>query len=664
MKTSFIPEELRRDHIVIALVGQPNVGKSTIYNQLTGAFQHVGNWPGKTVEVAWTKLKFNNEKIILVDLPGTYTLSGFTEEEEVAIDFILNERPDAIIVITDVSALPRNLYLFLQVLEITHRVVLVVNMMDEADRWGIRIDLNKIRKKFGIPTVGTIAIKGVGLNDMLKLAIEVAKNPPSPRKITYEGIEDYINEIAHLVGDEIGTYSPRYVAIRIMEGDVTLLESLPDDVKAKVSGVLDRMRFRFKRDPRLIIASERYRLIDEILLDTFTRKRLVDRLTERFDEIFFKRGLDIILSFIILFATFFVAYNIGYYFTEIFDTLLGHISDKLSNMLEGRVPTWSHSLIIEGVLGGVIFALTFLPLIFIFTMTLSFIENLGILARISLALDRFFSRFDASGKSFFPMVMGLACNVISVASSRVVPSKKEKLRVMVVSQFIQCPPRQVVIALILGLLFPPIIASILFGFFVIFGFALALILFRVLKILEGPAREEVPIELPPYRIPSIKILSKISWNRTIVFIKRAGLLIVIANIMLWILSNVPPNKPMEQSLLGIIGKYISIIFRPIGLGWKETIALIAGLAAKEITLGTLEFLYGDIGNMVSGALYSIPSLIAFLTIYAYYVPCIATMSAIKIESGSWRYMIRAIMISLLVAISLGYLVYGILRLIT
>ena len=663
MNKGFIPEDIRRDHIVVALVGQPNVGKSTIYNQLTGAFQHIGNWPGKTVEVAWTRLEFNGEKIVMVDLPGTYTLSGFTEEEEVAVDFILNEKPDAIIVITDVSALPRNLYLLLQVLEMTSKVVLVVNMMDEAERWGIRIDLNKIRSIFGIPTIGTVAIKGIGLNDMLRLAIRVAKNPPSPRKIRYGVLEEYICEIENYVRELEAPSKARYIAIKIIEGDTKLLERYPEDIKIKIVGVLEKIKFVFKRDPRLIIASERYKIIDEILLETFSRKRLVDRLTEKFDQVFFKRGIDLVLSFVILFATFFIAYQIGYYFTDLLDYVLSEIIlARISNFISPRVPQWGHSLIIDGVLGGMIFAITFIPLVFIFTFTLSFIENLGVLARISLALDRFFARFDASGKSFFPMVMGLACNVISVASSRVVASKKEKLRVMIASQFIQCPPRQVVIALILGLLFSPLIASLLFGLYVIFGFLLALIVFRVLRIFEGPAREELPIELPPYRIPSLKVISKISWNRTIVFIKRAGGLIVLANVVLWILSNIPPGVSIEQSIIGVIGKVVSIIFAPIGLEWRETIALITGLVAKEITLGTLEFLYGDMGILISTN--SIASILAFLTIYAYYMPCFATMAAIKSESGSWRYTAKAIIISISVAILLGYIVFAITKMLT
>ena len=190
-----IPEDLRKDSIVVALVGQPNVGKSTIYNQLTGALQHIGNWPGKTVEVAWSRVRFGDQNIILVDLPGTYTLSGFTEEEEVAVDFILNEKPDVVVVITDVSALPRNLYLLLQVLELTNRVIVVVNMLDEADRWGIKIDFGKLRRAFGIPIIGTVAIKGIGLDEILRVAVKVARSPPSPKKIYYESIEKYIAEM-------------------------------------------------------------------------------------------------------------------------------------------------------------------------------------------------------------------------------------------------------------------------------------------------------------------------------------------------------------------------------------------------------------------------------------------------------------------------------------
>ena len=316
---------------------------------------------------------------------------------------------------------------------------------------------------------------------------------------------------------------------------------------------------------------------------------------------------------------------------------------------------------VDGIIGGVFFALVFLPLVFIFTFTLSFIENLGVLARISLAIDRVFSKFDASGKSLFPLMMGFACNVVSVTSSRIVLSHKEKLRVMIVSQFIQCPPRQVVIALLVGLILPPLLASIVFGLYIIFGFILAMLMFRVLKIFEGPAREEAPIELPPYRIPSLRVLLKISWSRTIIFVRRAGLYIVMANIIFWILFNIPPGATMENSLLGQIGGVIAIIIAPLGLGWREAIALVAGLVAKEITLGTLEFLYGDVGAIVNAI--SLPSLIAFITIYAYYMPCIATISTIKSESGSWKHTAKAILVSVSISLLLGYAVFSILSLV-
>ncbi len=661
-KKGVIPEDLKRDSIVVALVGQPNVGKSTIYNQLTGALQHVGNWPGKTVEVAWSKVRFGDHNIILVDLPGTYTLSGFTEEEEVAVDFILNEKPDVVVVITDVSALPRNLYLLLQVLELTNRVVLVVNMLDEADRWGVKIDFDKLRRVFGIPIIGTIAIRGVGLDEILSVAIRVAKNPPSPRRIRYERIEGYISEIEEKVVGMVPGLDPRYVAIRIVEGDEKILSMLPDHVKVNVNAILERMKFEFRRDPRLIIAAERYKIIDMILLETFSKKRIVDKLTERLDRIFFTRGLDMLLSFMILFVSFFVAYQVGYVFVDLLDMLLSdYVLAWISGVLANRVPVWSHSLLVDGIIGGVFFALVFLPLVFIFTFTLSFIENLGVLARISLAIDRVFSKFDASGKSLFPLMMGFACNVVSVTSSRIVLSHKEKLRVMIVSQFIQCPPRQVVIALLVGLILPPLLASIVFGLYIIFGFILAMLMFRVLKIFEGPAREEAPIELPPYRIPSLRVLLKISWSRTIIFVRRAGLYIVMANIIFWILFNIPPGATMENSLLGQIGGVIAIIIAPLGLGWREAIALVAGLVAKEITLGTLEFLYGDVGAIVNAI--SLPSLIAFITIYAYYMPCIATISTIKSESGSWKHTAKAILVSVSISLLLGYAVFSILSLV-
>lgn len=664
MHGKVIPISERRNSIVVALVGQPNVGKSTIYNSLTGSNQRIGNWPGKTVEIAWSRVKIDSEQIILVDLPGTYALSGFTEEEEVAVRFIVEEKPDVVVVITDVSALARNLYLLLQVLELTSRVVLIVNMLDEAERWGIKINLNELSEIFGIPVIGTIAIRGIGVKDILRVAVSVARFPPRPKKINYGELEDYIVRLEKLVRGIATDYPPRFFALQLIENYETLSPTLPKEIRARVSEIFEEIRARYRRDPRLVLASTRYKIIDDILLKILVKKRLVDKITEKLDMIFLRRGLDIIMSFTILFGAFYIAFTLGEILADIFSGILdNYLAAPISTWLQSIVASeWIRGLIVDGILGGIISTITFLPLIFVFTFTLSFIENLGVLARISLALDRMFSKFDMSGKAFFPIVTGLACNVVAVTTTRVLPSSKEKLRIMIASQFVQCPPRQVVIAIILGLLFSPLLASIIFILYIILGFILVLLISRILRIFEGAARREAPIELPPYRLPSMRVLTKISWSRSKIFIRRAGTMIVMANIVFWFLLNIPPGASPQNSLLGIIGGAIATILTPIGLGWREAVSLLAGLVAKEITLGVIEPLYGSLSIFASSI--TLASAIAFVTIYAYYMPCIATMSVIKTESGSWKTVIKAIIISTTVALVLGYASYFITKIIT
>ena len=655
MNSIIIPKKERKNSIVVALMGQPNVGKSTIYNQLTGSIQHIGNWPGKTVEISWSKVKYNGNNIIIVDLPGTYSLSGFTEEEEIAVDFIMKEKPDVVVVITDVSALARNLYLLLQVLEITENVILVVNMLDEAKRWGIRVDLKELSKIFGIPVVGTIATKGVGVRDILKYSLEIAKNPQRPIKLDYGELEKYIKRIENLI-KSVYKKSSRYFAIRILEGNKKILNSLPENIKKDVISVLNEIKEAFKKDSSILIASIRYKIIDDTLLKVIKKEGIAKDLTDKIDKIFFKKGLDILLSFLIIFLIFFIAYQIGSWLSEGISRIFeGIIGEKISPILYKILPTILADFIENGLINSLIFIVSLFPLIFSFTFFLSLIENLGVFARISLALDRIFSIFDASGKIFFPLVMGLACNVISVSTSRIIKSRKEKMRLLIVSQFIQCPARQVVIAAIIGLIFKPLLASIIFSAYIIFGFIIALLLFRFFKVFEGKARYPLIIELPPYRLPSLKILLKIAFVRSFEFIKRAGLLIIATNIIFWLLLKFPPNASIENSLLGLIGKIISPIFYPLGLNWKESIALLSGIMAKEVTIGTLNFLYGSVKNFVNSI--NLPSIMAFLTIYSYYIPCIATISAIKSESKDIKTTILAIFVSTSVSLILGYLVY-------
>jgi len=657
MAEKLIPSREKKDSIVVALVGQPNVGKSTIYNQLTGANQRVGNWPGKTVEIAWAKVKVNSQSVIIVDLPGTYALSGYTEEEEVAVRFIVEEKPDVVVVITDVSALARNLYLLVQVLELTDKVVLVVNMLDEADRWGIKIDLNKLSETFGVPVVGTVAIKGIGVKDILKVAISVAKYAPKPKKIRYGDLERFISKLERILEGVVADVPLRFLALQLIENYENVAPMLPEDIRSRVTTVIDEIRTEYRRDPRLVLIAERYKIIDDILLKALTKRRLSDRITEKLDSILLHRGIDALLSFAIIFGAFYIAFTVGEMLAEFFgvileDYLATPIGIGISRIIASE---WLYGLIMDGIVGGFTSALLFLPLIFVFTFVLAFIENLGVLARISLALDKVFSKFDVSGKAFFPIVTGLACNVVGVTTTRVLPSQKEKIRIMVASQFIQCPPRQIVIAIILGLLFPPLLASLLFVLYLILGFVLVLVVSRIMRVFEGPARKEMLIELPPYRLPSMKVLAKISWARSKVFIKRAGMLIVIANIIFWLLLNIPYGVLPENSLLGIIGKMLAVVIAPLGLGWREAVSLLAGLVAKEITLGVIEPLYGGLDVFVASI--SPTSAIAFVTIYAYYMPCIATMGAIKSESGSWKVVIKAIAISTSVALILGYISY-------
>ncbi|MCR8487833.1 MAG: ferrous iron transport protein B [Crenarchaeota archaeon] len=655
MVGKIIPAEERENSVVIALLGQPNVGKSTIYNRLTGAHQRIGNWPGKTVEIAWSKIKVDSKQVILVDLPGTYSLSGFTEEEEVAVRFIVEEKPDVIVVIADVSALARNLYPLLQALELTDKVILVVNMLDEAHRWGIKVDLDALSRIINIPVIGTIAIKGIGVKDIIKAAIALTESSSKPRRLSYGELEEYISRLVELMSEKT-MLPPRFLALQLMENYEEVSKTLPEDVKIEVTKVLEDIRLRYRRDPSIVVASIRYKMIDNILLRIFKKVSIADRFTEKLDQIILRRGFDILASVAILLGGFYIAFNIGGVVAENIGYILGEYLLAFATDLLLRVTAneFLCGLLVDGILRGLVVVISFIPLIFIFTFVFALIENVGFLARMALALDKLFSRFDMSGKASFPMISSLACNVVGVVTTRIIPSYKERLRIIVTSQFVQCPPRQITLAILLGLALPPLIASAALIMYITFGFILALLVSRILKTFEGKARIETPIELPPYRLPSMKVIAKMTWNRSLIFIKRAGVIIAAANVAFWLLLNIPLNS---GSLLEVAGNVLAVVFRPIGLGWKEVVSLIAGFVAKEVTIGVIGLLYGGYDVFVSTI--SLASLLAFLTIYAYYTPCLATLAAIKVESGSYKVAAKAVLISLTVALILGYASYAV-----
>lgn len=659
----FIPHE--KDEILVAFAGNPNVGKSTLFNKITGLNQHIGNWPGKTVEIAWSRITYKDRKLVIVDLPGTYSLSGMSEEEQVAIDFIINEKPDVTVVITDASALARNLYLLFQVLELTSQVILVVNMMDEAKKWGIHIDLEGLEKELGIPVIGTVALTGEGIRELLDAILHVKDSKIEARDVRYPIIEKYVQEISEIVKPYIDGYSARWIALRILEGMTDLPITLPQGATKKIEKITQQMRIEGKYDPKLLIVRARYDLVDDLVLKYIKRRKIEDEITEKIDLTIFKRGINYLSVFGIFYIIFWLAFEVGGYFGELIDSGINIVIPLVYDvLLSAGLSDHISRFIAEGVIGGVGVVLTFFPLVFIFYLSYSFIENLGIMARMAFIMDRIFSKLGLEGKAFFPLALSFGCNVVGVTATRILSSRKQKIMSMITLSFIPCAPRIAVLGLLISIVFPSWIGPIIFMIYILVSFmVVAFTAYLMNKITKQGGSESFFIELPPYRIPSLKVISKISLIRTEGFVLRAGKWMVLGSVIIWILVNIPPSASVEYTIAGMIGGILAIPGSLLGLGWREMIALLFGFTAKELTLSVLYTLYGS-------ALYNLPTIIgfptavAFMTIYAYYTPCIATVAAIVGESGDKKLGLLSIFYSLVIALFLGVISYLIAILLT
>lgn len=666
----------------IALAGNPNTGKTTLFNSLTGSNQYVGNWPGVTVEKKEGKLK-GHKDITIADLPGIYSLSPYTLEEVVARNYLLNEKPNAIINIIDGTNLERNLYLTTQILELGIPVVIAVNMADVIAKSGDILDFDNLSKTLGCPVVEISALKSTGIDNLVAKAVAAAQSGATLKSL--HDFDPKIEDALKKIGDSLTQVSEatrRWYAIKIFERDEKILNqlSLPDSQMKTFEGIIAAVEKEQDDDAESIITTERYSYIAKII-DRCYKKRNKNKVTlsDKIDRIVTNRILALPIFAIIMFVVYYISIsNIGKTISDwINDTLFGKIvqpgvSDFLTNI---GCAKWLVGLISDGIIAGVGSVIGFLPQMLLLFFFLAFLEGCGYMARIAFVMDRIFRKFGLSGKSFIPILVGTGCGVPGVMASRTIESEHDRRMTVMTTTFIPCSAKVPVIALIAGSLFNGAAWVGPSAYFV--GMAAIIISGIMLKKTALFAGDTTPfvIELPPYHMPTAGSIYRSMLERSTSFIKKAGTIILLASILIWLLSNFSfaggsfgMTDDMDSSILAAVGGVIAHIFKPLGFGdWKFASAAITGLIAKENVVNTFGVLFHssaeDLVDNSQPIWAALQAAITPLAAYSFLVfnllcaPCFAAIGAIKREMSSGKWTLIAIGYECIFAYVISLIIY-------
>ena len=646
--------------IRIALAGNPNSGKTTLFNALTGATQYVGNWPGVTVEKKEGKYR-KQKDVTITDLPGIYSLSPYTLEEVVARNYLLKEKPDAILNIVDATNLERNLYLTTQCLELGIPVVIALNMMDLIEKNGDRIDVKALSDKLGCKIVEISALKGTGIDKAANEVIAAAKSgiAPVPPKFS-EDVESVLSSLSSVLSG-VPADKQRWYEIKVFERDEKIGEQISYDKNA-AEAIIAAAEEKMDDDSESIITNERYDFIADVLHGCYSKKNAgAMTISDKIDRIVTNRILALPIFLVVMWGVYYLAIStIGTMGTDwVNDVLFGEIvPGAVGGFLESiGAADWLSGLILDGIVAGVGSVLGFLPQMIVLFICLAILEGCGYMARIAFIMDRIFRKFGLSGKSFIPMMVGTGCGVPGVMASRTIENERDRRMTIITTTFIPCGAKLPIIALIAGALFDNS-AWVAWSAYVV-GIAAIVISGIILKKTKMFAGDPAPfvMELPAYHIPTLSSIFHSVWERASSFVKKAGTVILLATILVWFLSNfgfyegafrmLPEEDFMEHSMLAAFGNAIAWLFTPLGWGnWKSAVAAVTGLIAKENVVGTFGILY-KYGGEVSEAGEEIwANLTAEMTAIAGYsflvfnllcAPCFAAIGAIKREMNSAKW---------------------------
>jgi ferrous iron transport protein B len=695
--------------LIVALAGSPNVGKSALFNALTGKAAHVANWPGVTVDMAVAVVDVEGSRLCLVDLPGTYGLSATSLDEEAARNFILDGTPDAIIVVADATAPERTLYLAVQMLELTPRVVVVLNKADMAHSLGIHIHVKELERRLGVPVVAVSALQGLGLDDLLEAVVGVARGEGGgrPLRIDYGALEPFIAELEEMLAphEHHVKVPARWLAVKLLEGDEKAEEIVRAHGLAEVADHAHRLRARFRAEngtyPEDIATAARFDYAERLLKGAVVRVRIRrSRLVEAVEAVFRHPVAGPLASLVTLFLLFTIVFavNVGFPLNLVLESLgyssiagaleeysLSGLVARLFNalaaeveaLLVGRVPETLAGLVVDGIITGVGSVISFLPLIVTVSAMLAVLEDSGLAPRMAASLHGLFEKFGVSGRALFPLMVSMGCNVPGVISARGIPEGEERVSIALSTPFVTCQARLVVLLAFLGAyLASPFSRALAVLLIYMAGVLLALVTAGVLRrLLFGRAESpELVIELPPLHRPSGKVVWWTTWSYSKSFVRKAAGIIFVLSIVVWTLTFYGPSGAVSNPA-DSFGAMLGRVFEPAARAlwgisgdqaWKVIFAAINGFAAKEVVVETIAIVQGieDPVAAVRSLGLTIPQAMSLLVFLMLYVPCMATVAVMYQETKRGRYVIAAILYMVVVAAAFSAAVYRLLELAT
>jgi ferrous iron transport protein B len=649
--------------LVIGLAGQPNVGKSTVFSILTGLTAEVGNWPGRTVERREGSARIGGRDFHIVDLPGTYSLTSNSEEERIAREFILDERPDVIVMLADASALERNLYLLAELLLLPIPVVLGVNMVDVARREGIEFDAHVLQAALGLPVVPMVASRNEGVAELLAAAAAMADNrqayaPDRPEIAAPH--REVCDRITTLVEPSMPAGTPaRWAALKLLEGDRQITDKaqqwLPEPAWTEVHALL-----REHEDAVLDVAGARYEWIGRMVRAAVRRPRLGQiSFTDRFDRLATHPGWGLALLLAVFGAVFWLTFSLA---GPIQDWLEGAVVTSLAEAAAralSTAPWWVSGMLVDGMLAGAGVVFTFVPILFVFFLALGFLEDTGYQSRMAYVMDRFMHRIGLHGKSFLPLFLGFGCNVPAVMGSRVIESRPARLLTIMLTPFVPCSARLLVLAFMVPLFFPAYPALVAWA--LVAGNLAVLVLIAVLldRLVFRRERLAFVMEMPLYHVPNLRTILVFALTNVWTFVKRAATIIVVVSMVIWLLVSFP-GEHVNESYLARFGQALEPIGAFMGLDWRLIVATLSAFVAKENSIAALGIIYGggeDNLGVTLAALVPPASALAFLVVNMLFVPCVATVAAVRQETRSWGWTAASTGLMLASALLFGTLVY-------
>jgi len=656
--------------IRVALAGNPNTGKTTVFNALTGARQKTGNYAGVTVEKREGRRSYNAIEFIIYDLPGTYSLTAYSLDEVVARDFILEEKPDVIIDVLDATNIERNLYLFLQLQELGIPMVGAVNIADQAEAMGIKIDLKKLSALLGCPLTRTVGTRGVGTEELLDAVIAASDKPvAASRRISYGSeLETEIELLTRELSADpafAANYAPRWIAIKLLEKDENVHEKLAgctnaESIDKKAAACIRAIETHFGRDAEIVVSEQRYAYVHGLTAESVTRNAAGSvQVIEQIDGFLMNRVLGLPLFLLIMWTIFQVTFKFGRYATD----LLNLAFAQLTVLIAAAIPAGIlHSLLIDGIIGGLAGVLSFVPQIAILFLCISILEDTGYMARAAFIMDKFLHLFGLHGQSFVPLMLGFGCSVPAIMAARTLKSPRDRIITVLVTPFMTCGAKLVVLVFLAGTFFGKNEGTYVMIIYLIggvLGFLSSLVLSKT--VLRGELTPFV-MELPPYRMPTARGIAWHVVDKTGRYLKKAGTVLLAASILIWAMVSFPQppheagrpdthlqaGEDLSYSIAGRLGKAIEPLVRPLGFDWKIAISAVTGFAAKEAVVSTLGVLYkvgsraDRKGTSIKAALLADKTfnpLVAFvLMLFTLIVPpCIAALSIIRAEIG-WKWL--------------------------